>query len=243
MASKDHSSFLKSAAVALVATSFSLATMAQDDVLIEEIIVYSTKVAADVQDIPVAVTAITGNDIQDAGIKDMFDLQTNAPGLIMGQSQTTTTSNFSIRGIGTSSNNFGLESSVGLYVDGVYRSRQNSMINELVDIEAVEILRGPQGTLFGKNTPQGAVNMRTVAPSVDEPNAFVELTAGDYGLVRLAAASNFTLSDSTAIRATVFSSQRDGYVEELGAGTTISTCASLLSTRRLMKPVVQQCPG
>jgi len=221
MASKDHSSFLKSAAVALVATSFSLATMAQDDVLIEEIIVYSTKVAADVQDIPVAVTAITGNDIQDAGIKDMFDLQTNAPGLIMGQSQTTTTSNFAIRGIGTSSNNFGLESSVGLYVDGVYRSRQNSMINELVDIEAVEILRGPQGTLFGKNTPQGAVNMRTVAPSVDEPNAFVELTAGDFGLVRLAAASNFTLSDSTAIRATVFSSQRDGYVEELGAGTDV----------------------
>ena len=189
--------------------------------VIEEIIVYSTKMARDVQDIPVAVTAITGEAIRDAGVKDMFDLQTYAPGLIMGQSQTTTTSNFSIRGIGTSSNNFGLESSVGLYVDGVYRSRQSSMINELVDVEAVEVLRGPQGTLFGKNTPQGAINMRTVAPSADETNAFVELTAGDYGLVRLAAASNFALSDSTAVRATVFSSQRDGYVSEYYGGSDV----------------------
>lgn len=193
----------------------------QDDVKIEEIIVFATKVAADIQDIPVAVTAITGEEIENAGIKDMFDLQQYAPGLIMGQSQTTTTSNFQIRGIGTSSNNFGLESSVGLYVDGVYRSRQNSMINELVDVEAVEVLRGPQGTLFGKNTPQGAINLRTVAPANDDANAFIELTGGDYGLMRLAAASNFSLSDSTAMRATVFTSQRDGYVDDAAGGSDV----------------------
>ena len=218
-------SSLRASAVAVAAGGLCLGASAQeqtaDDVLIEEIIVYATKVAADVQDIPVAVTAITGNDIAEAGIKDFFDLQQYAPGLIMGQSQTTTTSNFSIRGIGTSSNNFGLESSVGLYVDGVYRSRQNSMINELVDVEAVEVLRGPQGTLFGKNTPQGAINMRTVAPDTEEANAFVDLTAGDYGLVRLAAASNFSLSENTAMRATVFSSQRDGYVDDYEGGSDV----------------------
>jgi len=191
-----------------------------DESMIEEIIVFATKVARDNQDIPVAVTAVTGDTIEAAGIKDMFDLQTNAPGLVMGQSQTTTTSNFQIRGIGTTSNNFGLESSVGLYVDGVYRSRQSSMINELVDVEAVEILRGPQGTLFGKNTPQGAINMRTVAPS-SERNAFVEVTGGDLGLVRLSAASNFSFSEDTHLRATVFSSQRDGYVSELSAGSDV----------------------
>ncbi|MDA0993804.1 MAG: TonB-dependent receptor [Proteobacteria bacterium] len=212
---------IKSVALIIAAGGINLPALAQDNSLIEEIIVTATKIERNMQDIPVAVTAITGQNIQDAGIKDMFDLQTNAPGLIMGQSQTTTTSNFSIRGIGTSSNNFGLESSVGLYVDGVYRSRQNSMINELVDVEAVEILRGPQGTLFGKNTPQGAVNLRTVAPSTEEANAFVELSGGDYGLVRLAAASNFTLSDSTAMRATVFSSQRDGYVSDLTGGSDV----------------------
>jgi len=206
-------------ATALVATLVAAApALAQneppDDVLIEEIIVFATKVAADVQEIPVAVTAISGNDIREAGIKDVFDLQQNAPGLIVGQSQTSTTSNFSIRGIGTSSNNFGLESSVGLYVDGVYRSRQSSMINELVDVEAVEVLRGPQGTLFGKNTPQGAINMRTVAPDTEDANAFVEVTGGDYGLIKVSAASNFAINDQTALRATVFSSQRDGYVSE-----------------------------
>ena len=221
MATKARLSKIRSAALMIAAAGISLPALAQQETLIEEIIVTATKIERSMQDIPVAVTAITGDNIQDAGIKDMFDLQTNAPGLIMGQSQTTTTSNFSIRGIGTSSNNFGLESSVGLYVDGVYRSRQNSMINELVDIEAVEILRGPQGTLFGKNTPQGAVNMRTVAPSTEEAHAFVELSAGDLGLMRLAAASNFSLSDNTAMRATVFSSQRDGYVSDLTGGSEI----------------------
>lgn len=228
MATNTHSHFsvlLRGATALIASTALCLPAWSQDDapddVLIEEIIVFATKVAADVQDIPVAVTAITGQDIQDAGIKDVFDLQQNAPGLVVGQSQTATTSNFAIRGIGTSSNNFGLESSVGLYVDGVYRSRQNSMINELIDIEAVEVLRGPQGTLFGKNTPQGAINMRTVAPSHDESNAFVEATAGDYGLIRLAAASNFSLNDNTAIRATLFSSQRDGYVDDYYGGTDV----------------------
>ena len=221
MAMNAHLSRIKSAAMIIAAAGISLPALAQDDSLIEEIIVTATKIERNMQEIPVAVTAITGNNIQESGIKDMFDLQTNAPGLIMGQSQTTTTSNFSIRGIGTSSNNFGLESSVGLYVDGVYRSRQNSMINELVDIEAVEILRGPQGTLFGKNTPQGAVNMRTVAPSTEEANAFVEASGGEFGLVRLAAAGNFSLSDNTAMRATVFSSTRDGYVADYGGASDV----------------------
>jgi iron complex outermembrane receptor protein len=222
MSSQTHSSFFNIAlrsGVAMVASAglclpaWSQNNQPEDD-FIEEIIVFATKIAADVQEIPVAVTAITGDEIQNAGIKDVFDLQQNAPGLIVGQSQTSTTSNFSIRGIGTSSNNFGLESSVGLYVDGVYRSRQSSMINDLVDIEAVEVLRGPQGTLFGKNTPQGAINMRTVAPDTDDRNAFVELSAGEYGLLRLAAAGNFSLSDNTAVRATIFGSQRDGYVDD-----------------------------
>jgi len=227
MATNTHSfisTTLRRGVLLLTSIGLTVPVWSQDssqDMVLEEIIVFATKRAADVQDIPVAVTAITGDEIQNAGIKDVFDMQQYAPGLIVGQSQTATTSNFSIRGIGTSSNNFGLESSVGLYVDGVYRSRQNSMINELVDIEAVEVLRGPQGTLFGKNTPQGAINMRTVAPSTEERNAFVELTAGDYGLMRLAAASNFSLSDTTAMRATVFSSQRDGYVDIRGGQSDV----------------------
>ncbi|MEJ2298379.1 MAG: TonB-dependent receptor plug domain-containing protein, partial [Woeseiaceae bacterium] len=191
--------------------------LAQEDAsnqVLEEIIVISkVRGAVSVMDEPVAITAVTGAQIEQSGIKDMIDLQVNVPGLIVGGSQTTTTSNFAIRGIGSTSNNFGVESSVGLYVDGVYRSRQSSLINELVDVEAVEVLRGPQGTLFGKNTAAGAINVRTVAPSTDGPDAMFEATAGDLGLLRIAGAANIPINDNFAFRGTLFSSNRDGYVD------------------------------
>ncbi|MDH3810506.1 MAG: Plug domain-containing protein, partial [Gammaproteobacteria bacterium] len=141
-------------AVALALVGLALATTAvaqdaqQETSFLEEIVVTSKvkKGGENIMDVPVAITAVTGAQIEASGIKDMFDLQQNVPGLIVSRSQTATTSNFSVRGIGSTSNNFGVESSVGLYVDGTYRSRQSSLINELVDVEAVEVLRGPQGT-------------------------------------------------------------------------------------------------
>lgn len=205
-------------AIALPLVGLALAAPAysqdQDSGFLEEITVTAQKREQNIMDVPVAITAVTGAQIEESGIKDMIDLQQNVPGLIVGGSQTTTTSNFSIRGIGSTSNNFGVESSVGLYVDGIYRSRQSSLINELVDVHAVEVLRGPQGTLFGKNTASGAINVRTVAPSTDGNDAFVEVTAGDYNLARLAAATNVVLSDNVAFRGTLFSSNRDGYVQD-----------------------------
>ncbi len=183
--------------------------------VLEEITVVAQKREQNIMDVPVAITAVTGAQIEESGIKDMIDLQQNVPGLIVGGSQTTTTSNFSIRGIGSTANNFGVESSVGLYVDGVYRSRQSSLINELVDVEAVEVLRGPQGTLFGKNTASGAIQIRTVAPSTDSYDAFVDVSAGSHDLRRVSGAVNIPLSDKLALRGTIFSSQRDGYVDNL----------------------------
>ena len=186
--------------------------IAQD--IFEEIIVVATRRAENIMDVPVAVSSVTGAQIDASGIKDMFDLQQNVPGLIVGQSQTATTSNFAIRGIGSTANNFGVESSVGLYVDDVYRSRQSSIINELIDINAVEVLRGPQGTLFGKNTAAGAILIRTVAPSTDSSDAFIQATAGDFGLFRISGATNIPINDELAFRASGFSSQRDGYVDD-----------------------------
>ena len=205
-------------AFAMIA-GLSLAAPAPAQDVFEEIVVTAQKRDQNIMEVPVAVTAVTGQQIQASGIKDMFDLQQNVPGLIVGQSQTATTSNFAIRGIGSTSNNFGVESSVGLYVDNVYRSRQSSIINELVDIEAVEVLRGPQGTLFGKNTPAGAIQIRTVAPSTDSTDAYFEVTAGDFGLGRIAAATNIRLSDTVALRGTIFASQRDGYVDDDNFGS------------------------
>lgn len=201
----------------LTTAFFAVAAPAQN-VLIEEIIVTAQKREQNIQDVPVAVTAYSGRMLEESGIKDVRELAAIAPALTSSQSQTSTTSSFSIRGIGTSAQNFGLESSVGLYIDGAYRARQSSIINNLVDIAAVEVLRGPQGTLFGKNTPSGAINMTTVRAGHDR-NAFLEVTAGDFGLLNFAGATNFSLiQDVLAVRATVFTGSRDGYVSDINLG-------------------------
>ncbi len=186
----------------------------EDGYFLEEIIVTATKVERNAQDIPVAVSAFSGQTLQDSGIRDIRELSAIAPSLVANRSQTSTNASFSIRGIGTSSQNFGLESSVGLYIDGAYRARQNSIINNLTDIEAVEVLRGPQGTLFGKNTPSGAISIRTKKPS-HEADAFIELQAANRGQFNLAAAGNVSLiEDVLAMRATIFTASRDGYVDD-----------------------------
>jgi len=206
--------------------------LAQDDenIIFEEIVVLATRRAENILDVPVAVSTLSGAQIEAAGIKDVWDLQQNVPGLIIGRSQTSTTSNFSIRSIGSTSNNFGVESSVGLYVDGIYRSRQSSMINDLIDVEAVEVLRGPQGTLFGKNTAAGAISVRTVRPSQDR-DAFVDVTAGDYGLVKVSAATNIPINDNWAFRGTLFSSQRDGIVDDINLGDDLYNDRDRLGAR------------
>ncbi|SVD67799.1 uncharacterized protein METZ01_LOCUS420653, partial [marine metagenome] len=140
-----------SALVALSTCCWAGGAIAQQAVL-EEILVTAQKREQNLQEVPIAVTAFTGKMLQDAGIKDIRDLAAITPALISYQSQNSTMASFGVRGVSTSSQNWGLESSVGLYVDGVYRARQSSIMNNLVDVEAVEVLRGPQGTLFGKNS-------------------------------------------------------------------------------------------
>jgi iron complex outermembrane receptor protein len=190
--------------------------------VIEEITVTARKrpVEENMQDVAVAITAYSGATLDKYGIRDIREVAQIAPSLRSSQSQNSTTSSFGIRGIGTSTQNFGLESSVGIYVDGVYRARQSSVINNLIDMEAVEVLRGPQGTLFGRNTPSGALIFRTKAPSPGAgPEAFAEISAGDFGLLNVSGATSFTLSDSVAMRVTGFSGNRDGYVSDVALGS------------------------
>ena len=189
---------------------------------LETITVKAQKRRQNLQDVPISVTAISGKQLSESVLQDMFDVTASVPGLSAFQTQNATNSSFSIRGIGTGSQNFGLESSVGLYVDGVYRARQNSMINNLVDVEAVEVLRGPQGTLFGKNTPSGAILVRTASPSHQGANNFIEATIGNYGLVNYSAAASISaIENILAFRVTAFGSQRDGIVSEVNTGDNI----------------------
>lgn len=182
---------------------------------LEEVIVTAQKREQSLQDVPIAVSAYSGAMLEESGIKDVFDLQVNAPALTVDQNQNATTSTFAIRGIGGGGNNFGIESSVGVYVDGTYRARQNSMISNLVDMQSVEVLRGPQGTLFGRNTLSGAIHFKTVAPN-HEQEAFVEATAGNMGLFNISGAANVSVVENVlALRFTGFHSQRDGWIDNL----------------------------
>ncbi len=189
--------------------------------MLEEVIVTAQKREQSLQDVPVAVTAFTGERLQESGVRDFFEVSNIDPALIVGKSQTSTTANFSIRGVFTSSQNFGLESSVGLYVDGVYRARQSAMINNLVDIAAVEVLRGPQGTLFGRNTPSGAVTLTSVAPDF-EGGGYLEASGGDYDLMSVNGGKSLTLlEDTLALRATGFYMERDGFIDVIGLGDEV----------------------
>ncbi|MFK7975435.1 MAG: TonB-dependent receptor [Halioglobus sp.] len=199
----------------LAIASIGLLSPIAANAVLEEVIVTAQKREQSMQDVPVSVAAYSGAVLQESGIKDVFDLQTNAPGLTVDQNQNATTSNFAIRGIGTGGNNFGQESSVGLYVDGVYRSRQSSMISQLVDMDSVEVLRGPQGTLFGRNTLSGAIQFNTVAPDFED-TGFLEATVGNYDLLNLSGAKSFTaIEDVLAIRVTGFHSERDGWIKNI----------------------------
>ncbi|MCB1690098.1 MAG: TonB-dependent receptor [Halioglobus sp.] len=186
---------------------------------LEEVLVVAQKRTQNLQEVPVSVKAFSGDDLAISGVGDVFDLATIAPALEVRQGGSVNDTRFRIRSIGTQSGNFGLESAVGLYVDGVYRARQGSMVNELVDMAGVEVLRGPQGTLFGRNTLAGAVLMNTVPPGFDQRDGFAEITAGNYDLLRFSGAVSMTaLENMLAFRATGFSSKRDGYVDDIELG-------------------------
>ena len=133
---------------ALTFSSGSVAAQDQDATELDEIVVTATKREQTLQDVPVAVTVTPAATLQKASIQDVMDLATIVPSLRVTQLQTSTQTNFLIRGFGNGANNPGIESSVGVFIDGVYRSRSASQIGDLVDVQRVEVLRGPQSTLM-----------------------------------------------------------------------------------------------
>lgn len=139
--------------------------LAAERAAIEEIVVTATKREESIQDIPIAVSAFQGEDLQNRGINDINQLQQVSPRLQINTSNSTTNGGtMRIRGVGTTGNNVGLEAAVGFFTDGICRSRSKQGLNELIDVQRIEVLRGPQGTLFGKNTSAGAVHVISNRP-------------------------------------------------------------------------------
>src|SRR5918996_2564378 len=152
----------------------------------DEIIITAQGRRQVLQDVPIAVTAIGGDEMQNSGVTDIRQLNQLAPSLLVSSTGSEANGSARIRGIGTVGDNPGLESSVAVFIDGVYRSRSGIGLNELGDIERVEVLRGPQGTLFGRNASAGLLNIVSKKPNLTEMEGFLEGSYGNYDQMRVA---------------------------------------------------------
>ncbi|NBW75896.1 MAG: TonB-dependent receptor [Sphingomonadaceae bacterium] len=180
-----------------------------------EIVVTATKREQTLQDVPVAVSVTTAESIERAQIRDLKDLQTLVPALRVSQLQSSANTNFIIRGFGNGANNPGIEPSVGVFVDGVYRSRTAAQIGDLPDVQRVEVLRGPQSTLFGKNASAGVISMITREPSFNFKGS-VEASYGNYDAVVFKGYVTGPITDSIAASISGGINKRDGYITDLG---------------------------
>lgn len=200
-------------AVVLAGLGASSAAQAQtsDTQTVDSIIVTAQKREQNLQDVPVVVTAVGAKLLQDTGVKDIKDLTILTPGLTVTSTSSEASTTARVRGVGTVGDNPGLESSVGIVIDGVYRPRNGVSFGDLGDMERIEVLKGPQGTLFGKNTSAGVINVVTKEPEFGF-GANAELTFGNYNAHGAAVSVTGPLSgDKLAGRLYVAARERDGY--------------------------------
>jgi outer membrane receptor protein involved in Fe transport len=200
--------------LAVAATLLTGTAVAQESAQLEEVVVTATKREQTLQDVPVAVTVTTGETLEKASIQNIADLATLVPSLRVSQLQTSTQTNFIIRGFGNGANNPGIEPSVGVFVDGVYRSRSAGSIGDLMDVQRVEVLRGPQSTLFGQNASAGVISVVTKKPEF-EWGGLIEGTLGNMNEKILKAKVTGPLGDTVAFSVSGSLNQRDGYFVNL----------------------------
>ncbi len=201
------------AVVGAVAFGFAGAASAQDGqqaTSVDDIIVTAQKREQNLQDVPIVVTTLSQETLQGAGVRDIKDLQILTPGLIVTSTTNESVTTARIRGVGTVADNPGIESSVGVVIDGVYRSRNGVGFGDLGELSRVEVLKGPQGTLFGKNTSAGVINIVSEAPSFT-PGFEGEASAGNYGAFGAAMSVTGGLTDQVAGRLYIGQRERDGF--------------------------------
>ncbi|MGH8061431.1 MAG: TonB-dependent receptor [Pseudoxanthomonas sp.] len=162
------------------------------------------------QDVPIMLTALPEQLLQDTGVRDIKDLQLLVPGLHVSSTTNEAQTTARIRGVGTNGDNAGLESAVGVVIDGVYRPRTGVGFGDLGQLERIEVLKGPQGTVFGKNTSAGVINVMTRRPSYSQ-TVDGEITAGNYGAFGVSGAYNDTLGEHAAFSIYAAKRKRDGF--------------------------------
>ena len=219
---KSHAHFVVAGATALIlsqalATKTASAADRPDTVVLQEVVVTAQMRSENLQEVPIAASAFSAERLSDLGALRLTDLSTTAPSFSIERASNVDT--VFIRGVGGGGRNIGFGGRAGVYLDGVYVGQTNAIDQNLADVERVEILRGPQGTLFGRNTVSGAVNIVTLAPQ-HEFSAGVDVMGGNLSDHSVGAHINGPISDAVAGKASVFSERRDGYVLNLFDGDT-----------------------
>lgn len=209
-------------ALAMALSGVSLPSFAQaaerEALSVEEVVVTARKREENLQDTPIAITAVSGAALQERGAADLSAIESLAPNVHFSTSQPTSglsgaTAVF-IRGIGQRDFTINIDPAVGIYFDGVYVGRSIGALMDLVEIERVEVLRGPQNTLFGRNTIGGAISVVTKAPS-HTYGGWVKASGGEDGYVDLSGTVNVPISDRVRAKLSAFYRHQDGYVKAL----------------------------
>jgi len=190
---------------------------ADDDTSVEDessgapvIVVTATKREQTLQETPISVSVTSGETLENAQIRDVLDLQTVTPSLRVSQLQTSSASTFIIRGFGNGDNNFGIEPSVGVFIDGVFRSRSAAALSDLSNVQRIEVLNGPQSTLFGKNASAGVISVITREPQFTFGGS-VEASYGNFNAIVLKGDVTGPLTDNIAFSIDGSYNKRDGY--------------------------------
>ncbi|WP_428627928.1 TonB-dependent receptor [Sphingopyxis sp.] len=186
-----------------------------------DIIVTASKRSQTLQDTPVAVSVTSAAQLEESQIRDLIDLQSSVPSLRVSQLQSSANTNFIIRGFGNGANNAGIEPSVGVFIDGVYRSRSAAQIGDLPNVERIEVLRGPQSTLFGKNASAGVISIVTQKPQFDFGGS-VEATYGNFNAVTIKGDVTGPISETVAFSIGGSYNRRDGYAQDLKLDTDVN---------------------
>lgn len=188
------------------------------DLVLEEVVVTARKREENLQETPLAVSAYTGRALAESGIDSIDDLNNIVPGVdLKGGNGVTGKANIFIRGVGQRNTGVNIDSGVGIYLDGIYLSRADGALLDVNDVASIQVLRGPQGTLFGKNTTAGAMLFNTNRPS-DDFEASAMVRAGNFDRLDGSAVLNLPLTDTLFTRLSLTSIKRDGFMNNLTTG-------------------------
>ena len=211
------------------------ADTAGDRLAVEDIVVTAQRRVERLQDTPIAVTALDNSALEERGLTNMQEALSGIPSLTFSTGDPTggsTSANIYIRGIGQNDFIITTDPGVGVYIDGVFYPRTTGGLLDLSDIARVEILRGPQGTLYGRNTIGGAINITTVEPDTSEVSGMVEVAFGRFDHVSLRSSINLPISNNFAVRASGAYKRADGFVDRVIAGDKLGGYDSLVGRLR-----------